>query len=146
MQHCTLRRPEYPLQQDLSKQLLPRTLHTPSHPIALPTIPPAPCIPNCLLVQTSIPLTDWSTSAIRNNTSPCPLATRLNSQVLFLELPPRITGAKRIPNRQRIMQLQTHLAALFLRIELGVLLERSGKEKLCPLREWGARDGLGRDV
>jgi hypothetical protein len=130
-----------PVQQVSSKHLDPRALHTPTHLVSPPTIPPPTRISHNLSVQIPSSLAHRPAPAIPHDTTACPLSARLHTQILRLEFPLGVRGARGIPHAQRVMQLETNGRRVLLRVEREVLLERGGEEEGTPFCEGRPSDG-----
>ena len=133
--------------QNRSRKLtLTRTLDTPTYAISTPRIPPPTRITHNLLAQIALTLRDRPTPSIHNRTTSRPLPTCLDPYILLLELPRGIRGTQRIPNRQRVVQLQSLRRRILLRIQRRVLRERGGKEQVRPFGQRAPLDARSRNV
>lgn len=113
------------------------TLRTPTNHIPSPTVPPPPRIPNNLIVQRRGPLRNRPASAVHNAASPRPLSSRLDSDILGLELPASACRVDSVPYTQRIMELEAELGGVLVGVQGEEFLE-SGKEEECgPVCEGG---------
>lgn len=134
------------MQDRSGKFTLTRTLDAPPHTIPASRVAPTARIAHNFFAEIAFTLGNRPTPSIHNRTAPGPLPARLDPHVLFLELPRRIRRTQRIPNRQRVVQLQPLRRRILLRIQRRVLRERGGKEQVRPFGQRTPLDALPRNV